>query len=254
MSRTIYIGFDSREAEAFFVARESIRQYDKMTPIYGLVLEDLRAAGLYTRPMEIRMTQKRRQMWDLLSDAPMATEFANSRFLIGHLSGSGYALFMDCDVLVRCDIRRLFEICERDPSKAVWCVKHEHKPVHGMKMDGQQQTKYARKNWSSVMVWNVDHPAHDGLTLEAINTLPGRDLHRFCWVKDEDIGELGSEWNLLVGASDPVPDAKIVHFTNGGPWIYGFERVDYSDEWRAARVRSTNSAHGLLRVAKHEVA
>lgn len=242
MKRVIYLGFDSREAEAFFVARESIRQYDRLTPIYGLVLEDLRACGLYTRPMEVRMDRKRRQMWDLLSDAPMATEFANSRFLIGHLAGSGYALFMDCDVLVRCDISRLFEICERDTSKAVWCVKHEYTPAWGVKMDGQQQTKYARKNWSSVMVWNADHPAHKALTLDAINTLPGRDLHRLTWLKDEEIGELGPEWNFLVGVTGPVPDAKIVHFTNGGPWMYGFERVDFADEWRAVRARSANSA------------
>jgi hypothetical protein len=28
-------------------------------------------------------------------------------------------------------------------------------------MDGQAQTRYARKNWSSVMVFNCDHPANE---------------------------------------------------------------------------------------------
>lgn len=248
----IYIGFDPRESEAFAVARDSIERYTRHVPIFGLVLDELRRFGLYTRETTIRIDSVgRRQMWDVPSDAPMATEFANSRFLIGHLAGSGYALFMDCDVLVRCNLTKLFGICESDPSKAVWCVKHDYRPVNNFKMDGQRQTRYFRKNWSSVMMWNCDHPANRALTLEQINTLPGRDLHRFCWLQDDDIGELGPEWNHLVGISEPIDDPKIIHYTNGGPWEYGYERVDYADEWRAARSRWANAARPYAVIHKY---
>jgi lipopolysaccharide biosynthesis glycosyltransferase len=205
-----------------------------------LVLDDLQRTGIYTRPMKIKinLNNNGRQMWDTISDAPMATEFAVSRFLIKHLTDSGYALFMDCDILVRGNIERLFEICEADSSKAVWCVKHKHEPRNAMKMDNQLQMKYPRKNWSSMMVMNVDHPANSALTPEMVNSLPGRDLHRLCWLKDEEIGELSPEWNYLVGHNNgEVKEPKIVHFTDGGPWMLGYERVDYADEWREARNR-----------------
>jgi hypothetical protein len=241
-ARAIYIGFDPREAEAFAVCRDSIRRYERQIPIFGLVLSHLREAGIYTRPMAVRGANGRRQMWDLISDAPMATEFANSRFLIRHLAKTGYALFMDCDMLVRSNLARLFQSCEADPTKALWCVQHRHDPKYGMKMDGQMQSRYARKNWSSLMMLNVDHPANAALTVDMVNTLPGRDLHRFCWLDDADIGELGPEWNWLVGHSDPIDNPKVVHFTSGGPWITGYERVDYAAEWRAARDRWADCA------------
>jgi hypothetical protein len=244
-SRAIYLGFDPRECEAFAVARDSIESNSpRVIPIYGLVLDDLRASGLYARPTTVRIDNKtgRRQMWDDVSEAPMATEFANSRFLIGHLAGRGYAMFADCDVLVRGNVTRLFDWCEKDQSKAVWCVKHEYVPKNALKMDGQQQTKYARKNWSSVMVWNCDHPSNKALTVDLINSKPGRDLHRFFWLDDSEIGEVGPEWNYLVGVSPCVSDPCLVHFTNGGPWEPGYERVEYADEWRRARNRWANAA------------
>ena len=113
------------------------------------------------------------------------------------------------------------------------CVKHDHRPSFNVKMDGQEQTSYPRKNWSSVMAFNVDHPANDALTADLVNALPGRDLHRFCWLADDEIGALPPEWNHLVGHSDDVRDPKIVHFTDGGPWFEAFRNVPYADEWFA---------------------
>jgi hypothetical protein len=100
-------------------------------------------------------------------------------------------------------------------------------------MDGQAQTRYARKNWSSVILWNVDHPANKALTIELVNSVPGRDLHRFCWLEDDLIGELHPKWNWLVGHSDPEIDPAIVHFTDGIPTMQGYEDSEYADEWRA---------------------
>ncbi|TIU82677.1 MAG: glycosyltransferase [Mesorhizobium sp.] len=161
----------------------------------------------------------------------MATEFACSRFLVPRLAKSGWALFMDCDMLVRADLQKLFALA--DPSKAVMVVKHDHRPRETVKMDGQAQTLYARKNWSSVILWNVDHPAHQALTTDLVNSVPGRDLHRFCWLDDAEIGALEVKWNWLVGHSDPEVNPSIVHFTDGVPTMPGYEDCAYADEWRA---------------------
>src|SRR4051812_46153744 len=149
-------------------------------------------------------------MWDVISDAPMSTQHANARFLVPHLAKTGWALFMDGDMMVRGNLTKVLDGI--DSSKAVYCVKHVHEPPVGVKMDGQSQTRYSRKNWSSFLLWNVEAEANKRLTLEMINTLPGRDLHRLCWLEDDEIGELGPEWNFLIGHTDPSVNPKVVHF------------------------------------------
>jgi hypothetical protein len=232
----VFIGFDPREAAAFSVARESIRRFDRHVPINGLVLSDLQARKLYYRPTTRRMGR----LWDEISGAWMSTEFANSRFLVPEIAKRmgvhGWAIFMDCDMLVR---RPLVEmIGQLDDDKALYCVQHDYVPLTDIKMDGQRQESYARKNWSSVMAINIDHEANDALTVEIVNTLPGRDLHKFCWLKDSDIGALDPRWNYLLGEPQPkIDDPAIVHFTLGGPWFQSFENVPYADEWRAELCR-----------------
>jgi hypothetical protein len=252
MERSIFIGFDPREGSAFGVARDSIlRHLTQPIPIFGLVLADLQAAGLYRRPMELRSSAADRPvMWDVISDAPQSTEHANARFLVPHLVQSiskwprkGWALFQDGDMLARGNYVRLFE--SLDPKFAVYCVQHQFEPNGAVKMDGQVQTQYARKNWTSFIVFNCDHPANKALTVDMVNTLPGRDLHRLCWLDDKDIGELGPEWNWLVGHSDPAIDPKVVHFTSGVPDMLGYEDCAYADEWRAARAAWARGALSL---------
>ena len=226
---SVWIGFDPRETTAFCVARESAKFAFGPTqhPVRGIVLSQMRDRGLYWRPT----VTKDGQMWDVISDAPMSTEFSISRFLTPHLAGSGWALFMDCDMMVRGRLRELFKLA--DPSKAVMCVQHEHVPDNRVKMDNQIQTRYPRKNWSSVVLYNCDHPANSRLTLEMINSVPGRDLHRFCWLNDKDIGALPHEWNYLVGHTN-LPrgsQPKIVHWTDGIPSMPGYEDAEYSSEY-----------------------
>lgn len=231
---TLWIGFDPREAAAFAVARQSIRYFDRHLCIYGLVLADLQAKGLYYRPTEKRLGK----LYDVISQHEMATEFAISRFLIPEIirrqtigwSDPGWAVFTDCDVMWRQNPQKLRALL--DDSKAVCCVKHDHRPTNTEKMDGQKQSVYARKNWSSVMAFNIDHPANKDLTVEMVNTLPGRDLHRLCWLDDDEIGELPPEWNYLVGHTKTNEPPALVHFTDGGPWFEGFKDVPYADEWR----------------------
>jgi lipopolysaccharide biosynthesis glycosyltransferase len=227
---SIFLGFDPREAVAFAVARDSIRRrLSSPVKVRGLILSHLRAQGLYWRKHERRDGQ----LWDVISNAPMSTEFAISRFLIPTLACTGWALFLDADMLVLGDLAELFEAA--DDRYAVMCVKHDYAPMRTEKMDGQAQTAYPRKNWSSLCLWNCNHPANARLTVEMVNSLPGRDLHRFCWLDDDLIGDLDPAWNYLIGHSDPKITPKIVHFTAGGPWFAGYEHVPYADEWREAR-------------------
>ena len=162
----------------------------------------------------------------------MSTEFAISRFFVPMLAKTGLALFMDCDMLVRRDIAKVFELF--DPSKALMCVKHDYQPSNREKMDGQIQTPYYRKNWSSLMLLNVDHPANKRLTIEFLNSATGKSLHGFEWLKDDEIGELPQEWNFLVGHSDPAIDPAVVHYTEGLPSLPKYANVPFSGEWREA--------------------
>ena len=233
MTVSVWIGFDPREAAAFAVARETVSRFSpRHWPIYGIVLARLQRAGLYRRPMEMRRSAADRPlMWDTISDAPMSTQHANARFLVPYLAKRGWALFMDGDMLVRSHLAPLID--GLDKSKAVYCVQHRQVGA-GIKMDGQVQTDYARKNWSSFLIFNCDHPANAVLTPDLVNTLPGRDLHRLCWLSDDQIGELGQEWNFLVGHSDQAIEPKVVHFTEGCPDMPGYEDVAYASEWRKA--------------------
>lgn len=249
--RLIFLGYDPRENAAFAIARESCRRHMSVSiPVYGLVLRDLQpngGLGWYRRPIEWRPSAADKPvMWDVVSDAPMSTEHANARFFVPKIARRGWALFADGDVLFRGNVCRLFD--QLDNSKALFCVKHDHEPAGGVKMDGQVQTQYARKNWSSVMAFNCDHPANAPLfDLDFLNTTPGRDLHRMCWLDDEElIGELHPCWNHLVGHSDPNTSATIAHFTSGVPDMPGYENQPYAEEWFRAREEWARGASSMI--------
>lgn len=224
----IYIGFDPREREAYRVAESSIRRRaSEPVTIKPIKLSKLSRNGILTRPIEMRDGK----MWCPISQSPMSTEFAISRFAVPLLQKEGWALFVDCDIVCRADIKELFALA--DPRYAVMCVKHQQPVVEGStKMDNQVQTFYARKNWSSVMLFNCSHPSNQKLTHEVLNTWPGRDLHAFKWLADEEIGELPQEWNHLVYVNHSNPaHAKILHFTLGGPWLKGWKPQPYDGIW-----------------------
>lgn len=226
---SVWVGFDPHPAEAqgFAVARGSIsRRLHQPVPIRAVSLRTLRARGLYTRPTLMRSGRP----WDAISAAPMSTEFAISRFLVPTLSTSTWALFVDCDVMARTSLWQMLSAA--DPSKACMVVKHDYTPKHATKMEGQVQTSYERKNWSSVVLWNCEHKATKALTIEMINKQRGLWLHQFSWLDDRDIGELDPRWNHLVGEVAPRPDAALVHFTQGTPNMNGYEDCEYADEWR----------------------
>ncbi len=232
MNRSIWIGWDRRECLACEVARHSLMSHmSEAIPVHSLMLWDMQNRNLYRRPTR----EQDGRLIDVLSirpdyDGSISTEHANARFLVKHLAGSGWAMFCDGDFLFRADICTLFD--ELDPAYALYCVKHDYQPTETTKMDGQIQTRYARKNWSSLMVFNCDHPANAFLTLGVVNSWPGRELHAFNWLAYDDIGALDPSWNHLVGVDGLTQNAKGVHFTLGTPDMPGYEQCEYADEWR----------------------
>lgn len=224
----IYIGHDQREQRAFNVAEKTFRSFGCQTsPIYE---DRLRALGLLTRPVD-----RRARMYDLNSDAEQSTQFAISRFFAPILAHAGWCLAVDCDTVCLEDPHELLALA--DETKAVHVVQHPQLAVGGIKMDGQVQSAYHRKNWSSVVLWNADHPANRRLNLATLNQWPGRDLHAFCWLADSEIGELPREANWLVGLQPKPARPMIAHFTMGTPDMPGFEHSEYAEIWTEASQR-----------------
>lgn len=220
--------------EAWNVAERSAKANSSVRlDVKRLALMNLKAKGLYRRPTERRAGQ----LWDVISEAPMSTEHAIARFFVPYLNEyHGWALFMDGDVLVRGDLAELFALA--DPKYAVQVVKHPQAYSGESKKGGHVQTNYAKKWWSSVMLFNCEHPAHRFLTTSSLNLLPGRDIHRFCWLGEHEIGSLPAEWNHLSGVSTLIAEPKIVHFTLGTPNVKGHEDDDYADEWKGFAKRA----------------
>lgn len=224
----VYIGWDSREEIAFEVCKHSLLRRSSI-PVYPIPLnvDILRFIGLYDRTFHKKDGVK----IDDRDGRPFSTDFAFTRFLSCALNlYQGWVMFQDCDQLWLEDARKLWDL--RDDRYAVMCVKHKHEPTESTKMDGQVQQRYARKNWSSVMLFNGAHPANKRLTVAAVNTEPGGWLHGLGWLKDDEIGELPECWNYLESWSSRQIDPAIVHYTRGGPWFPDYRNVEYAEEWR----------------------
>ena len=222
----VFVGYDTREDIAYQVCKHSILNKQPKADVRPLKQQELRDAGWYTRSI----------------DKLASTEFTFTRFLIPELANfKGWALFMDCDMILTTDIKELFDICN-DPYYPLWCVHHKYEPKATIKMDNQLQEPYRRKNWSSLMMFNCAHPLNKPLTVEAVNTKSGRWLHGFEWLPDKevDIGKIPEEWNWLDGHSPVKPKPKNVHFTTGGPWFPNWnpsrsEDSPYIIEWHNDR-------------------
>ena len=237
--RVVYVGFSPEELIASTIAEDTIRRHAVFP--YGTDLRIRRISRNTLGDAYYRTTIAKgiHRRWDVISQAPMTTDHAIARFFIPWLCDyQGFAMFTDGDVLCRDNIDDLFGQAELDPSKAVWCVQHPPLMKGGAKKVDEVQSPYARKNWSSVMLFNCGHKANQALTLEMLNTLPGRDLHRFCWLQDDEIGALDPRWNVLVNLSSVDGNAALVHFTEGVPTLAGHEGDAYADEWFAAAQQS----------------
>jgi lipopolysaccharide biosynthesis glycosyltransferase len=216
----VFVGYDTKEIVAYHALCQSIINKSsvpvRFTPI---CLHNI--AGVFKRQRS----------------AMQSTEFSFSRFLVPYLSKyQGWSLFLDCDMLARSDIGELFAL--RNELYSVMVCKHDYVPKDSVKFLGNVQTKYEKKNWSSVMLFNNSRCKK--LTTDYVNTATGLELHQFKWLENEsEIGALPLEWNWLVGEYPFHEDAKIVHFTRGGPYFDDYKDCDYANEWFVLRKELT---------------
>lgn len=243
----IYVGYDIREHAAWLVCRRSLRaplhnwkvgRPDRILMVQPLAHRPLRRELQFTRPWEIAEDG---QMIDLTDGRPFSTDFSHLRFITPALAQEakahvpegerGWAMFVDCDFMYRVPVTNILE--DLDPTKAIYVVKHDFARIaEGVKMDGMVQQRYHRKLWSSMVLWNLDHPKVREIDWRhEVNHAPGGKMHAFDWFQDEEIGALDERWNWIPGHSpaDMVPFA--VHWSFGGPWMEGYEQTPFHDEW-----------------------
>ena len=214
----VFIGYDSHETVAFHVLAHSI---------HVRASQPVSIAPLMLSQMQDVFKRERNSL--------QSTEFSFSRFLVPYLSGyEGWSMFCDCDMLMLDDIAKLWAL--RDERFAVQVVKHDHVPPEEIKFLNQPQSKYAKKNWSSVILFN--NAKCKALTPDYVNTATGLELHQFKWLNDDGlIGEIPHRWNHLVDYDPPAPKAELslIHYTEGGPYFEAYKNCGYADLWLSER-------------------
>ncbi len=230
----VFVGWDAREALAWQVCVASMQAHaaDYPLPVRPIGRRLLEDEGLYTRPTEVHGNQ----LWDVISQQPMSTDFSLARYWVPQIaSGAAWALFCDCDFLWRADPREI--LAHADPRCAVMVVPHRHEPAETEKMTGQMQTAYFRKNWGSLVLWNLRHAGVRRLSRGDLNSWHKHDLHGLRWLAPMEIGFLPEDWNWLEGVSPTLGqdaiEPKAVHFTQGTPDMPGYEVSPHADEWRS---------------------
>ena len=222
----IYIGLDEPHLEAFDVCKYSI-------------LEKNKKYNINIQPINYNTVKE----YDREKDQYESTQFAFARFFAPYLSGfKGISIFLDGDFLLLESIDKLLDLY--NPKYALQCCQHDYIPKESVKMGGKKQAAWPRKNWSSLMIINNEHPKNKTLTPTTINNQSGAFLHRFKWLDDAEIGSLPLQWNWLVNwytePDDGYPLA--IHYTEGGPWLKEYEDCEYSDLWKKTFdiIRKTN--------------
>ena len=208
----VFIGYDNNEKVAFSTLSHSLLKHaTQPIAITPIRLENIKDIFVRER-LKIQ-----------------STEFAFSRFLVPYLCNySGHAIFMDCDMLARADISELWR--QRTTKYAVQCVQHDYTPNSTVKFLNQPQTPYPKKNWSSMMLFN--NAKCTTLTPDYVNSATGLELHQYKWLENEElIGKIDEKWNWLVGEYEYNSNAKLVHYTEGGPYFKNYKNCDYAEEW-----------------------
>lgn len=202
----VFIGFDHRQFVSFNVLQQSIfRHSSKPVAITPLVIN------------------KEPYLNDLVKDQlPIKkqglTPFTFSRFLVPSLCNyEGWALFLDSDILVRSDIAELFSLA--DDKYAVMVSKNK-----------------IEFEWSSVMLFNCAK-----CKMLTPNYIENFTSTKLLWINPEEVGNLPSEWNHLVGYDEKRPDAKLIHYTQGNPCFPETIDCEYAKDWHDEH-RLLNSA------------
>jgi lipopolysaccharide biosynthesis glycosyltransferase len=212
----IFIGYDPRESIAYHVCANSIiRNTSVPISIIPLALHHFKD---YTE-----------------THTDGSNQFIYSRFLVPYLMDySGWAIFMDGDMVVKGDISELWNLRELD--KDVMVVKHEYKTKMPVKYLGSKNEDYPCKNWSSVMLINCSSMEVRKLTPEYIQQSTGAHLHRFEWADHSRIGELPIDWNWLPDEYGESANAKLLHYTLGTPSFHEFATTPMGNEWHRERI------------------
>lgn len=211
-----FIGYDPREAIAYHVCSNSIIRHS--------------TCPVSITPLALQTLQGYQE-----THTDGSNQFIYSRFLVPHLMQyAGWAIFMDGDMIIREDLTKLWNL--RDDTKAVMVVKHNYQTKMTEKYLGAKNENYPRKNWSSVILWNCNHPSNKAITPELIQQSSGAYLHRFSWLTDAEIGDLPIEWNWLPDEFGPNPNACLLHYTLGTPSFLEFANTPMGNEWHRERM------------------
>lgn len=230
MSFHVFIGYDPREPKTYDVCEHSIHARSSGVVTHKLDHHALRREGLFSRPWRISAEG---QYTDEIDGRPFSTTFAFTRFLVPtiarKINAGRHVLFVDSDFVFLRDVNEIVEGLEE--GKAVHVVKHDYRPIEIVKMDNKIQTKYQKKLWSALCLYDLDNPLTLDLTPDMVNHADGSYLHQFRWLPgDECIGALDPAWQYIPEFSkDPNPFA--VHYTLGTPEIPGYERCPMSEIW-----------------------
>lgn len=183
MSLQVFIGMDSRQPLAYTVLQSSIIARSSVPVSINPLL-----------------------IWQLPVTRQGLTEFTFTRYLPPWLCNyEGWSLFLDADMIVRGDIKELFDMA--DDRYAVMVVKNRQ-----------------RFEWPSLMLFN--NAKCQALTPEYIQTGEPNLLQ---W---GEVGELPKEWNHCVGYDAPNPEAKLVHYTMGIPCFEEVKALEHGDSWK----------------------
>ena len=212
----VYVGHDPREAIAYH------------TCVNSIIRNSSRPVAIV--PVALSLFQDYNE-----THTDGSNHFIYTRFLVPHLQEyTGWAIFIDGDMIVRGDIAELWEM--RDAYKDVMVVKHDYQTRMPVKYLGSKNENYPRKNWSSVILWNCASFPNRRLTPDFVQKASGSELHRFSWLENERIGELPKEWNWLPDEYGPNPDAKLLHYTLGTPCFHEFADTPQGNEWHRERI------------------
>jgi len=208
----IFVGFDQKEAIAYHTFVQSIIEKSSI-------------------PLSI--TPLAENNLDNYSEKHTdgTNKFTYSRFLVPYLMDfKGWAIFVDGDMICLSDLKKLKQYF--NPNIAVNVVKHNYKTKHKTKYFGQKNEDYPRKNWSSVIVWNCQHPKNKILTPDFISHKEGSYLHRFSWLEDIEIGELPKTWNWLAIEYKEKKNLDLIHYTLGTPCFKDYSNKSLSKYWK----------------------
>lgn len=214
----IFLGFDQREAAAYHVCCQSILDTTSIPVSFHPLSADQRDGS---------------------------NAFTYARYLVPFMCDyTGWALFLDGDMVVETDIAQLWSYRHSQYDKAVCVVKHNYKTKHPKKYIGScmesPNLDYPRKNWSSVMLWNCSHFGNRVLNPETIAEASPTYLHRLQWLKDEQIGEIGPEWNRLVGETHE--SGHLLHYTLGVPGLKHYAEGPRAFRWHRKLLRALECA------------